>query len=257
VTVEALLAAEVTAKVAPVTDADVDQFHEANRARLPQAPDIKEQIRRYLANQREGERRDTYVRGLREGAKVAVTLTPPPVTRVTVNIEGAPSRGPENAPVTIVEFSDFHCPFCRRVQPTLEQLLAKYPGKIRLVYKDLPLDALHPQARVAAEAAQCAHEQGKFWPYHDKLYERGTDTSTATLTAVATDAGLDLTAFSQCLASGRQKATVQRSLDEGESFGATGTPTFFINGRMMSGALPLETFARVIDEELSGAVQPR
>jgi protein-disulfide isomerase len=256
-TIEGLLAAEVTAKITPVTDADVDQFFDANRARLPQQPDIKQQIRRYLETQRQGDRRDAYVRGLRDGAKVTVSLAPPPVTRVTVDIAGAPSRGPENAPVTIVEFSDFHCPFCRRVQPTLEQLLAKYPGKIRLVYKDLPLDSLHPQARVAAEAAQCAHEQGKFWPYHDKLYERGTDTSTATLTAVAADAGLDVPAFSQCLASGRQKATVQRSLDEGESFGATGTPTFFINGRMMSGALPLETFSRIIDEELSGAVQTR
>jgi protein-disulfide isomerase len=143
------------------------------------------------------------------------------------------------------------------VQPTLEQVLAKYPDKIRLVYKDLPLDSLHPQARAAAEAAQCAHEQGKFWPYHDKLYERGPDASVATLTAVATDAGLDVAAFSQCLTSGRHKATVQRSADEAEGFGATGTPTFFINGRMMSGALPLETFTRVIDEELSGTAQTR
>ena len=255
--VDALMDAEVTAKITPVADAEVDKFYEANRARLPQQPDIKQQIRRYLENQRGGERRDAYVDELRARAKVAVALTPPPVTRVTVNIEGAPSKGPENAPVTIVEFSDFHCPFCRRVQPTLEQLLAKYPGKIRLVYKDLPLDSLHPQARVAAEAAQCAHEQGKFWAYHDRLYERGTDTAAATLTAVATEAGLDVAAFGQCLESGRQKATVQRSLDEGESFGATGTPTFFINGRMMSGALPLETFTRVIDEELSGTVQTR
>ena len=257
VTVEALMAAEVTAKIAPVADADVDKFFEANRARLPQQPDIKEQIRRYLQNQREGERRNAYVSELREGAKVAISLAPPPVTRVTVDVAGAPSRGPEKAPVTIVEFSDFHCPFCRRVQPTLEQVLAKYPDKIRLVYKDLPLDSLHPQARAAAEAAQCAHEQGKFWPYHDRLYERGSDASVATLTAVATDAGLDVAAFSQCLASGRQKAAVQRSADEAEGFGATGTPTFFINGRMMSGALPLETFTRVIDEELSGAVQTR
>jgi protein-disulfide isomerase len=256
-TVDALMAAEVTAKITPVADADVEKFYEANRARLPQQPDIKQQIRRYLENQREGERRDAYVSELRERSKVAVSLAPPPVTRVTVDIQGAPSKGPESAPVTIVEFSDFHCPFCRRVQPTLDQLLAKYPGKIRLVYKDLPLDSLHPQARVAAEAAQCAHEQGKFWPYHDKLYERGTDTSAATLTAVATEAGLDVTAFGQCLASGRQKAAVQRSLDEGEGFGATGTPTFFINGRMMSGALPLETFTRVIDEELAGTVQTR
>lgn len=257
VTVEALLAAEVGQKVAPVTDADVEQFFQANKERLPQQPDIKPQIKQYLQNQREGERRDAYVKSLRDGAKVAVTLAPPPVTRVTIDIAGAPFKGPEDAPITLVEFSDFHCPFCRRVKPTLAELLARYPDKIKLVYKDLPLDSLHPAARSAAEAARCAHDQGKFWPFHDKVYERAPDASPATLKAIATEVGLDLGAFDGCVSSGKHRDTVRRSVAEAEGFGATGTPAFFINGRLVAGALPLEQFTRVIDEELAGTVRSR
>lgn len=252
-TVEALVAAEVTAKLAPVTDQEVDAFHDANKARLPAAPNIKEQIRAYLHGQRAQAARDAFVESLRSRAKVEVALTPPPVRRARVSTEGAPSRGPAAAPVTIVEFSDFHCPFCRRVQPTLGEILSRYPDRVRLVYRDLPLDGLHPQARRAAEAARCAHEQDRFWPYHDKLYAAGPDASDATLERLGREVGLDVAAFAACLASGRHRDTVQKDVEEAERLGLTGTPGFFINGRPLSGAQPLEAFVEIIEEELKTA----
>jgi len=258
VTVDALLASEVTGKVAPVTDADVEQFYEANKSRLPTSqPNLKAQIKQYLGNQREEARHDQYVKSLRESAKVSVSLAPPPVTRVTLDLAGAPFKGPADAPITLVEFSDFHCPYCQRVKPTIAELLARYPDKIKLVFKDLPLDSLHPAARAAAEAAQCANDQGKFWAFHDKIYERAPDASPATLKAIAAEVGLDMPTFEQCVASGKHEATVQRSVDEAEGFGVTGTPAFFVNGRLIAGALPLEAFTRVIDEELAGTVKTR
>jgi protein-disulfide isomerase len=246
-----LVAQEITGKVAPATDQEVDAFYEANKARLPNAPDIKAQIKQYLGNQRAQARSQAYVQELRQQAKVEVTLPAPPVRRTDVNIDGAPIRGPKTAPVTVVEFSDFHCPFCKRVQPTLLQLLAKYPEQVRLVYKDLPLDSLHPQARRASEAARCAGDQGKFWEYHDKLYEGGPDTSPEYLKKLATDVSLDVAAFDQCLADGRHKPGIQSDLEQASRLGLSGTPAFFINGRALSGALPFEQFVKVVDEELS------
>jgi protein-disulfide isomerase len=249
-TVEALMQSEVFGKAGAVTDADVDRFYEQNRARLPDQPNIMDQIRTYLQQQRLAAQRETFVASLREKGKVVVSLEPPPVTRYDVRTEGAPFRGPADAPVTIVEFSDFHCPFCRRVKPTLAELLKRYPKEVRLVYRDLPLDSLHPEARRASEAARCAHDQGQFWAYHDELYNRGPDASPAALAAVAQTVGLDLPVFEQCLASGTHREAVQRDVDEATSLGANGTPAFFVNGRLLSGAQPLEAFVAVIEQEL-------
>ena len=250
VTVDALLQAQLGASLPRVTDEEVDRFYEANRGRLPDQPGIKDQIRTYLQGQRTAEGRTAFVRDLRARGGVTVSLPPPPVTRHQVSIAGAPSRGPADAAVTIVEFTDYHCPFCRRVQPTLEEVLARYPTQVRLVFKDLPLDSLHPQARQAAEASRCAGAQGKFWPFHDKLFERAPDASPATLKAIATEVGLDVAAFDQCVSSGTHREAVQRDVAEALGLGASGTPAFFVNGRFLSGAQPLETFVRIIDDEL-------
>jgi len=253
VTREALERAEITDKVAPVTDRDVEAFIAANRDRLPADPrSLEPQIRRYLGDQRVAARREAFLEELRAGADVKVLLKAPPVFRAPIDLAGAPARGPENAPVTIVEFSDFHCPFCRRVQPTLDALLKKYPTQVRLVYKHMPLDSLHPRARRAAEASWCAQQQGRFWEYHDALYEDGSAGTDEELTAIARRLGLDLQAFAACLASDEPKATVQRHVEEGMRYGVSGTPGFFINGRSLQGAQPLENFVRVIEEELAG-----
>jgi protein-disulfide isomerase len=170
-----------------------------------------------------------------------------------VPITGAPFKGSEKAPVTIVKFEDFECPFCKTVQPTLAAVLKKYEGKVRLVHKDLPLEQIHPQAQLAAEAARCAGEQGKFWDYHDALYGNSPKLGAGELKSYAKQVGLNAAPFDQCLASGKYKAAVQKDLAEGAQLGVTGTPSFFINGREISGALPVESFAAIIDEELGQA----
>jgi protein-disulfide isomerase len=250
---EALLKVEVTDKVAPLTQTDIDAFVLANRARMPEDPaTVMPQIRRYLDDHRTGQRRDAFLEELKAKAKVAVLLKAPPVFRAPIDLAGTPVRGPQNAKVTIVEFSDFHCPFCRRVQPTLTQVLEKYPTQVRLVYKHFPLDSLHPEARRAAEASWCAQQQDRFWQFHDLIYAGGPEqsSSAATLATLAGRAGLDTGTFQKCLASDKPATAIQTHLDEGSKYGVSGTPGFFINGRFLSGAVPLEEFVRVVDEEL-------
>ncbi len=150
----------------------------------------------------------------------------------------------------IVEFQDFHCPFCKRVQGTIGELLTRYGDKVKVVHRHFPIDQLHPHARKGHEAARCADEQGKFWAYHDKIYENAPKASPEHLKAFAHEVGLDDRAFEQCLASGKHRAAVQRDVEEGQRLGVTGTPTFFINGRRLTGAQPLETFAQAIDENV-------
>lgn len=250
-TPEALEKAEVADKTAPLTQADLDAFVAANRARLPGDPAaLMPQIRQYLTEQRVGMRRQAFLDELRGKTKVEVLLKAPAMFRAAIDLAGAPTRGASDAKVTVVEFSDFHCPFCKRVQPTLSQLLTKYPKDVKLVFKHMPLDQLHPQARRAAEASWCAQQQGKFWEYHTLLYAGGPDGSEATLTALAGRAGLDPAAYQQCMASGKAAEVVQQQVEEGTKFGVSGTPGFFVNGRFLNGAVPLETFVQVIDEEL-------
>ena len=255
VSVDELMRTEVLSKVAPVTDAEVDGFYETNRARLPDQPNIKDQIRAFLGSQRLNARQEEFIGSLRAAAKVSVSLDEPPLIRHSVSSEGAAARGPANAPVTIVEFSDFHCPFCRRVQPTLRDVLARYPNQVRLVYRDLPLDSLHPQARRSARAARCAGDQGKFWEYHDALYEGPSDASDATLQAAAAKVGLDASTFSSCLASEKHAEAVERDVEEATRLGAQGTPAFFVNGRFLNGAQPLEAFVDIIEDELRRGAQ--
>jgi protein-disulfide isomerase len=253
VPVDDLLKSEVDAKAGAISDDEVTRFFEANKARLPNAPNIRDQIRQYLTMQRTEDAREAFVGTLRANAAVAVTLAKPPIRRAEVLVGSSPVRGDASAPVTIVEFSDFHCPYCRTVQPTLLKLLDAYPGKVRLVYKDLPLDGLHPNARQASEAARCANDQGKFWQFHDVLYSGtvGIDVSAETLTGVATKAGLDLAAFKQCLDGDAHLEGIQRDVDHAGKLGLTGTPAFFVNGRLLTGAQPFEGFAKIIDEELA------
>ena len=134
---------------------------------------------------------------------------------------------------------------------TLKELEAKYGDKVKVVFRDFPLEQLHPGSRKAHEAARCADEQGKFWAYHDVLFDKAPRSSADDLTAYAREVGLDLAKFDRCLASGKQKELVQKDIDEGARLGVNGTPAFFINGELLSGAQPLESFARVVDRELA------
>jgi protein-disulfide isomerase len=251
VTVAALLQSEVTSKAAPVTDQEVDAAFQARRATLrgPEAA-ARAQIRGYLEQQRSAAPMEALVRALRQQARVETYLKPPLEPRIQVRTDGAPARGPATAPVTIVEFSDFHCPFCKSVFSTLKQVLAHYGERVRLVYRDFPIDQLHPRARQAAEAARCARDQDRFWAFHDAIYEGPPEADTARLLEYARQVGADAEALDRCVSAGTHKDAVQRDIDEGLRLGVRATPTFFVNGRRLAGAQSLETFRRIIDDEL-------
>jgi predicted DsbA family dithiol-disulfide isomerase len=250
--VEALLDAEVTAKAGTVSDEEVESFYRANKAGMKgDEAEVRERIRAYFKSQKLVARRYAYMQSLRSQATVVVHLKEPPAFRAEVGVEGAPFRGPATAPVTIVEFSDFHCPSCKQVVSTLTQVLSRYHETVRLIYRDFPIDGFHPQARKAAEAARCAHDQGKFWEYHDALFANAPQAGPEQLKRYAQQVGLDFPSFERCLASGTHAATVQKSVEEAIRLGVTGTPAFFINGELLSGAQPLEGFTRVIERELA------
>ena len=163
ISVAALVDAEVTAKVSLVTEKEIEDFYQANKARMRgDDTEVRQKIRAFLQQQKLTTRREVFVESLRSQGQVVVRLQPPPAIRVEVSTEGAPIRGAADASVTVVEFSDFECPFCKQTHPTLKQLLELYPGRVRLAYRDFPLDSIHPQARRAAEAARCAKTRESF-----------------------------------------------------------------------------------------------
>ena len=254
VSVAALLEQEVNAKILPVSDEEISALYDANKVRIPVPLEkVHDQIRDFLRNQRIEAQKALYLKSLREKAKVVTYLKPPAVFRADISVTGEPFKGAEKAPVTIIKFEDFQCPFCKQVQPTFVDLLKRYDGKLRLVHKDLPLEAIHAQARQAAEAARCADEQGKFWSYHDKLYAGSPKLSPEELKSYAKEVGLNVDSFEHCLTTRKYQAIVQKDLSEGTQLGLTGTPTFFINGREVSGNQPLDIFGAMIDEELGRA----
>jgi predicted DsbA family dithiol-disulfide isomerase len=251
ISVETLLDRQVHSKIMPIADDEIDVFYRSNQSRFGMdLKESREQIREFLRNKKIEAQKALYLKSLRSSSRVEIYLKAPPLFRAEIPTAGAPSKGPEYAPVTIVKFEDYQCPFCKQVQATLTELLSQYNGKIRLVHKDLPLDSIHPQARQAAEAARCADELGKFWSYHDLLYANSPNVSRENLKSYAKQVGLDVNTFDRCLGSGRFKAPVQQDLIDGAQLGVTGTPTFFINGRVISGHQPLEIFEAIIDEEL-------
>ena len=252
--VPALLEAEVATKISPVTEQEIETYYQANKTKYP-GDNYRQTIQSQLENQRRGARQQAFIQALRVQANIVINLKPPPVYRADVTAGGAPVRGSENASVTIIEFSDFHCPYCKQVQPTLKRILADYGDRVRLAYRDFPIDQLHPSARKAAEAARCANDQGKFWEFHDKLYAGGADASLETLTRLAGEIDMDAAAFQQCIASGKHRSDINRDIEEASKFGVNGTPGFFINGRLISGAQPFESFARIINEELGSPGQ--
>lgn len=252
VSVATLLDQEVNSKITSVTDSDVAAFYEANKERLQvDFERIRGQIREYLREQREEAQKTVLIGSLRKNSHIVTYLKPPPAFRTEISLNGAPYKGAEAGPVTIVKFEDFQCPYCKAVQPTFAELLKRYDGKVKLVHKDLPLDAIHPQARDAAEAARCAGEQGKYWQYHDKLYAHSPRFSIEDLKNYAKETGMDASNFERCLAGGKFKQAVQNDVSEGAALGLSGTPAFFINGRELTGAQPMEAFVAIIDDELA------
>jgi protein-disulfide isomerase len=252
VSVATLLEQEVNSSVQPPSEDEIRSLYEKNKERIPvEFEKVRDQIHNYLHEQKITERKIEYFKTLRAKGKVTTYLKRPALVRVDVPVNGAPFKGSEKAEVTIVKFEDFQCPYCKAAQPNYQEVLKRYDGKVRLVHKDLPLDQIHPQARQAAEAARCADDEGKFWQYHDKLYASAPKAAPEDLKTYAKEVGLNDNSFEKCLSTGKYKGRVQKDVDEGAGLGLTGTPTFFINGREMSGAQSVEAIAQIIDEELA------
>jgi protein-disulfide isomerase len=248
VSIEELLKTEVSDKVTAVTDAEVSASYEGIKDRYKEKTEteLKGLIADSLRQQREGARRSEYLRELRDRVGVRVFLEPP---RATVAEGGGAAKGPKDAPVTIVEFSDFQCPYCARVGPAMKRLEETYGDRLRIVFRNYPLP-IHPNAPKAAEAALCARDQGKFWEMHDKLFANQQKLQVADLKTTGAEIGLDPQAFAQCLDSGKHEGALRADEKEGTAYGVSGTPAFFINGRFVSGAQPYENFAQIVDDEL-------
>jgi len=244
----ALIEKEITSRVQTVTDFDVNTWYEANKARVQGAPleQVRQPIRQYLTQERMQAVRSDYLDTLKRKTPVRVMLEPP---RQAVSAANGPAKGSASAPIEMIEFSDFQCPFCLRADPTVQQVLGTYGDRIRFVYRHYPLPN-HPNARPAAEAAACAGEQGKFWPYHDHLFANPTKLSDGDLKQGAAELGLNTAQFNACVDTHKLKAQVDADIKDGEAAGVNGTPAFFVNGRMISGAQPYDVFKKMIDEEL-------
>jgi protein-disulfide isomerase len=248
VEVPAMLQTEVESKLKPVEDAEAQAFYEANKARIrgpieQMMPRIKEMLLGQQRNALQGALLDT----LRTKYNPRVLLEP---TRVDVKIAGEPAKGGKDAPVTIVEFSDFQCPYCSRVVPTIEQAVKTYGDQIQVVFKQFPLNSIHPMAQKAAEAALCAHEQGSFWKLHDAMFADQKSLLPDQLKSKAVELGLNAEQFNSCLDSAKYAPKVASSITEGSQAGVSGTPAMFVNGRFLSGAVPFETLSSMIDDEL-------
>lgn len=198
------------------------------------------------------------IRELREGknaASIRASLEArmkeaPPVLdeAVPIPIDGAPVKGPANAKITLVEFSDFQCPYCAAAVHHIDEVMAKHPVDVRLVFKQFPLD-IHSQAALAAEAALAAHAQGKFWPMHDKLYANFRSISQEKIDQIAKEIGLDLVRFTRDLKSGKFKPVVEKEVAEGEQAGVSGTPTLFVDGKHYNGPVETQALEEVLQAE--------
>jgi protein-disulfide isomerase len=251
-TVDQLLAAEVGGSLEP-SEIEIAAWYRENQARTGgrALEQIAPEIGNYLRKTRRNEATEKLEDRLKAEQKVDVRYSP---YRLTFDNADAPARGASDAAVTVVEFSDFECPFCGRFYPTLKRLEERYGDKVRIVYRQFPLTDIHQNAFKAAEASLCAQEQGKFWEMHDLMFQEQSQLTIRDLKIKANRLGLDQSKFDACLDTGRFAAKVQADVREGERVGVSGTPALFVNGVALDGgAVPFETVAKAIDRELKRA----
>jgi predicted DsbA family dithiol-disulfide isomerase len=240
--------AQLDARLTPPSEADIVKVFEENKAKMPPGSTLesmREQIVGFLQKDKSREVAMQLFDELKAKAHYELLLEEP---RVQVAATG-PSRGADNAKVTIVEFSDFECPFCGKGEESVHQVMEKYAGKVKVYFRHFPL-SFHPNAPKAAEASMCANDQGKFWEMHKQLFANRTALTVDELKKHAATVGLDQAKFNDCLDSGKMKAIVDADTKAGADVGVNGTPAFFINGKLLSGAQPLAEFEKIIDAEL-------
>jgi len=242
---------EAESRVPAIPEDQARAWFEQNKARLPEGlaqksfDELKPMVMQALTEEKRRDTAQTIVAELKARNGVKVLLRPP---RVEVAADG-PSRGPDKAKVTIVEFSDFQCPYCSRGRQVIDEVVKRYGNKVRVVFRDFPLD-FHDKAQKAAEAGHCANDQGKFWEMHDWMFDNQDKLDPEALKAEARRLGLDGNKFDQCLSSGQHAEEVKRHMREGQKAGVSGTPAFFINGVLLSGAQPIDKFKAEIDRAL-------
>jgi protein-disulfide isomerase len=250
VAVDALRDAEIAGKIATPTDDDLHAFYDANLTQTGIPFDIAApQIRNELVKERLATQERAFVDELRGSAKIEYSIPAPALPRSSLQIGVGPSVGPQDAKVTLVEFSDFQCPYCARASGIIHKLRELYPNDLRVEFRDFPLQQ-HPRAETAAAAAHCASEQNKFWEFHDLLFANPSALDTSDLRRYAEQVKLDLAAFDTCLGSGRPTEAVHASQAVGHRLGIEGTPAIYINGIKLIGLLPLPLMQSIIDREL-------
>jgi len=250
---EALLEKETGGDVADTTDKEIEEFLKSKNLSLNDPRIKKDDVKEYLKYRKRMDKRTAYVAKLREQSGVKMHITEPQSPKLTVKADGYPSWGNANAKVTIVEFSDFQCPFCSRAVPVLNEIKSTYgPDKVRIVFRDMPLPS-HDRATPAALASHCANEQGKFWEYHDTLFGNQTKLGDDDLKTYAKTLGMDVAKFTECYTTKRHDGIVMNSKREAEALGIQATPSFIINGSLLQGAQPFERFKDKIDRALKGS----
>jgi protein-disulfide isomerase len=252
-TVQQLVDNKVLSKGVEVTPEEIGQYCDENRQKCSRskksAEELKGEIANLLAQQKGYREIMDYAASLYANYGVAVYLEAPLLPNLRTSFEGGVSKGPRNAPVTIVEFSDYQCPACRKGHETVRAAQSLYSGKVLWVFKDLPLHRSESSLR-AAEAARCAGEQGKFWDYQDSLFSGAAEPGPDLLVGYASKLGLNTEAFESCLDSGKYRPAIEKDFEEARRAGINSTPTFVINGKVVSGAVPLETLDTIIKREL-------
>ena len=253
-TTQALLAKEVSKNLKEPSEEDISAFYEKNKAGIGKPKEqVSAQIREFLKQQNYAKIKGDFVERLKKANGVTVSLEP---FRMNLQTEGHPSKGPAGAPITLVEFSDFQCPFCKNYSETLNRVLKDYPNEVRLVFSQCPLVTIHPDALKAAEASLCANEQGRFWEMHDLLYQEQDKIKPEDLKAKAAKLGLNAGTFNTCLDSGRYAQRAKQELYACAKAGVNGTPALFINGRFLQGVRSYEEVVAVISEEIQKKSPP-
>lgn len=248
----ALLKAEVEDKAKAPTESEIQELYNANARKLrgKTLEEVRPDIERAVRQQKQGERYQAYVTELRSKYGAVVQLPYPDLPRIPVSADDDPAMGNAEAPVTIIQFAEFQCPYCGRARESIEEVQKNYEGKVRFVFRDFPL-GFHDRAVPAAVAANCAEPQGKYWQYHDALMTNQRALEEADLQRVARDTQLDMDKWETCRKDPAVEAEIRKDMEDGNKAGVSGTPAFFINGVFLNGALPYERFKVVIDRELA------
>jgi protein-disulfide isomerase len=253
ISLKELFLKEVLEKSAPVTDQDAQAYWDQNKQQTTRKyEEVAGRIKEMLKRKSVEDARQKFLTTLKQKTPVSISMKEPQEPKYNVAVGDKPFRGNKDATVTIIEFSDFQCPYCKRGSEIMKEVSAKYGDKIRFTFHHFPL-GFHQRAMPAAEASECALEQGKFWEYHDLLWENNRKLEDGDLLDYAKKVGLKVVDYQDCMSSHKYQAKVQADMDAGSALGINGVPVFFINGRKLTGAKPIKEFSDIIDQELQPA----